>query len=43
MYALVLNITAVPTDKTYANQRKAAAILEPMYRKHPNHPALHIT
>ena len=38
VYALVLNITAVPTDKTYANQRKAAAILEPMYRKHPNHP-----
>ena len=29
LYALVLNITAQPTDKTFANQLKAAAILEP--------------
>jgi tetratricopeptide (TPR) repeat protein len=40
VYALVLNVTAVPTDKTFANQRKAAAILEPLYRKHPNHPGV---
>ena len=38
VYALVLNVTALPSDKTYAKQRKAAAILEPLYRKHPNHP-----
>ena len=40
MYALVLNVTAVPTDKTFANQRKAAAILEPLYGKYPNHPGV---
>jgi hypothetical protein len=40
IYALVLNITAQPSDKTYANQRKAADILEPLYRKYPNHPGV---
>lgn len=39
LYALVLNITALPTDKTFANQSKAAAILEPLFKKYPNHPA----
>jgi hypothetical protein len=39
-YALVLNATALPTDKTYANQLKAAAILEPMFRKYPDHPGV---
>jgi hypothetical protein len=38
LYALVLNVTALPTDKTFANQLKAAAILEPLFRKYPNHP-----
>jgi hypothetical protein len=40
MYALVLNVTAQPSDKTFANQRKAADILEPLYRKYPNHPGV---
>ncbi|MGH8728299.1 MAG: tetratricopeptide repeat protein [Burkholderiales bacterium] len=38
LYALVLDATALPTDKTFANQLKAASILEPLYRKYPNHP-----
>ena len=40
LYALALNITALPTDKTFANQFKAAAILEPLFKKHPNHPGV---
>ena len=37
-YALAVNQTAVPTDKTYAQQLKAAAILEPIFQQHPDHP-----
>lgn len=40
LYALALNITIVPTDKSFANQRKAAAILEPLFKKYPNHPGV---
>src|SRR5690606_26304326 len=40
LHALLLNATAQPTDKTYANQLKAAGILEPLYRRHPNHPGI---
>ena len=40
LYALVLNVTALPTDKTFANQLKAGAILEPLFRKYPNHPGV---
>ena len=40
LYALALNITALPTDKTFANQRKAAAILEPLFMTYPNHPGV---
>lgn len=40
LYALALNITASPTDKTFANQLKAAAILEPLFKKYPNHPGV---
>ncbi len=40
LYALVLNVTALPTDKSFANQLKAAAILEPLFRKYPNHPGV---
>jgi tetratricopeptide (TPR) repeat protein len=40
LYALVLDATAVATDKTFANQLKAAGILEPMYKKLPNHPGV---
>ena len=39
-YALSLNMTAQLTDKTYANQRKAAAILEKVLRQQPNHPGV---
>lgn len=40
LYALALNITAVPTDKSFSNQLKAAAILEPLFKKYPNHPGV---
>jgi tetratricopeptide (TPR) repeat protein len=39
-YALALNQTALPSDKTYAQQLKAAAILEPLFKQHPSHPGL---
>ena len=39
-YALALNATAVATDKTYAQQLKAAAILEAAFREQPNHPGV---
>src|SRR5438094_10625873 len=39
-YALELNITALPTDKTYANQLKAGAILEKVLTEQPNHPGV---
>ena len=40
LYALLLNVTAVPTDKTFANQFRAAGILEPLFKKYPNHPGV---
>jgi len=39
-YALALNMTAPPTDKTYANQLKAAAILEKIFAEQPEHPGV---
>lgn len=39
-YALSANQTAVASDKTYAQQLKAAAILEPLFKEHPAHPGL---
>ena len=39
-YALALIATAPPTDKTHANQKRAADILEPIYRRQPQHPGL---
>jgi tetratricopeptide (TPR) repeat protein len=39
-YALALVATASPEDKTYDNQRKAAAILEPIFAAHPDHPGV---
>jgi hypothetical protein len=39
-YALSLAAAADPTDKTYANQLKAGAILEPLFLKYPDHPGL---
>jgi hypothetical protein len=37
-YALALDMSAPPTDKSYANQLEAAAILEPILRRQPSHP-----
>ncbi len=39
-YALSLAAAAEPTDKTYANQLKAGAILESLFVKYPDHPGL---
>ena len=39
-YALSLGQTALPTDKTYANQLKAAGILEQEFKRQPEHPGL---
>jgi len=39
-YALAVNQTALPSDKTYAAQLKAAGILEPLFKQHPDHPGL---
>ncbi|MGH3119101.1 MAG: hypothetical protein ACRDQ2_18690, partial [Gaiellales bacterium] len=39
-YALALNIAASPNDKTYANQLKGAAILEPIFKRQPRHPGV---
>jgi tetratricopeptide (TPR) repeat protein len=40
LYALVLNVTALPTDKSFTNQLKAGGILEPLFKKYPNHPGV---
>jgi hypothetical protein len=37
-YALSLLATASLTDKTYANQLKAASLLEPIFAEQPHHP-----
>jgi hypothetical protein len=37
-YALSLIATAPPEDATHANQKRAAEILEPVYRSQPEHP-----
>jgi hypothetical protein len=39
-YALSLIATAPPTDKSHANQKHAALILEPIYRQYPDHPGV---
>ncbi|MGH9863416.1 MAG: hypothetical protein ACRD35_08335 [Candidatus Acidiferrales bacterium] len=41
-YALALlgSATALPPDKTYARQKKAGAILAPVFAKQPEHPGL---
>jgi hypothetical protein len=39
-YALAISQNAVATDKTYANQIKAAGMLEPLYKQYPDHPGL---
>jgi hypothetical protein len=39
-YALALNITLDPGDKTYANQLRAAAILQKAFAEQPDHPGV---
>jgi hypothetical protein len=39
-YAIALNVAASPSDKTYANQLKGAAILEPIFERQPQHPGV---
>src|SRR5256712_2201343 len=39
-YALALLATAPPTDSTHSNQKKAVALLEPLFRKYPQHPGI---
>lgn len=39
-YALALNTSASPADKTYANQLKGAAILEKIHTRQPQHPGV---
>jgi hypothetical protein len=39
-YAIALNTSASPADKTYASQLKGAAILEPIAKRQPQHPGV---
>jgi len=39
-YALALIATASPSDATHANEKKAAALLEPLFRNYPQHPGI---
>ena len=39
-HALALLATAPPNDKTYVNQKKAGAILEPLFAEQPEHPGI---
>src|SRR6266567_1678814 len=40
LYALALIATASPSDATHANEKKAAALLEPLFRNYPQHPGI---
>jgi tetratricopeptide (TPR) repeat protein len=39
-YALAMNQTADPADKSYTQQLRAIDILEPLFESNPNHPGL---
>src|ERR1700731_527841 len=39
-YAITLNVSASPADKTYAQQLRGAAILEPIFKRRPQHPGV---
>lgn len=39
-YALALDASSDPTDKTYTNQKKAGEILNALYTAEPNHPGI---
>ena len=40
LYALTLIATAPPTDRSHARQARAADILEPIWRRQPDHPGV---
>lgn len=40
LYALVTSANFDPKDRTYANQRRAAQILEPLFAANPEHPGV---
>src|SRR5690242_6842694 len=40
LYALSLLATASPQDTSHAKQKQAGAILEPIYKTHPDHPGV---
>ncbi len=39
-YALALLANESPADKTHSKQKQAIALLEPLYRKYPQHPGI---
>jgi hypothetical protein len=39
-YALAMQATIDPNDRTYAKQLKSATLLEPLFAEQPNHPGL---
>jgi len=39
-HALALVATASPADRSHANQKRAAAILEPLWKRQPGHPGI---
>ena len=39
-YAIILNVAASSADKTYANQLKGAALLDPIFKRRPDHPGV---
>ena len=39
-YSLALNTTQLPTDRIFANKRKATEILEEVWQAQPNHPGV---
>ena len=40
LHALVVSANFDPADKTFANQLRAARILEPIFQRQPNHPGV---
>jgi hypothetical protein len=40
LHALVTSANFIPADKTYANQHRAADILEPLFESHRDHPGI---
>jgi hypothetical protein len=40
LHALITSANFDPADRTYANQMRAAEILEPLFAEHPDHPGV---